>query len=177
MQTYCCFSYGSNIWNLFTKYACQTYRSWNTTVKVCWNLPLPAAYTVHILILWRIFLKKSTLWEFFCWDDLSILHSWNPLIWEVGSISAYFLQRDFGSYISNISGEFSLDMLNSLQRAIYEECGPLTIQERDNIECLLHLLLQLRNCEEDDIRDELKSWKPMFNLNYIFNLISEPILS
>ena len=107
----------------------------------------------------------------------SILHSWNPLIWEVGSISAYFLQRDFGSYISNISGEFSLDMLNSLPRAIYEECGPLTIQERDNIECLLHLLLQLRNCEEDDIRDELKSWKPMFNLNYIFNLISEPILS
>ena len=32
----------------------------------------------------------------------------------------------------------------------------LTIQEEDNIECLQHLLLQLRDCEEDDIRGELK---------------------
>ena len=32
----------------------------------------------------------------------------------------------------------------------------LTIQEEDNIECLQHLLLQLRDCEEDDIREELK---------------------
>ena len=31
----------------------------------------------------------------------SILHSWNPLIWQVGSISAYSLQHDFGSNISN----------------------------------------------------------------------------
>ena len=41
VQTYCCYFYGSNIWNLFSEYACQTYRSWNTTVKVCWNLSQP----------------------------------------------------------------------------------------------------------------------------------------
>ena len=40
VQTYCSF-YGSNIWKLFSEYACQTYRSWNTTVKVCWNLQQP----------------------------------------------------------------------------------------------------------------------------------------
>ena len=79
------------------------------------------------------------------------------MIWQVGSISAYSLQYDFGSIISNISDEFSLDILNSLPRAIFEECGPLTIQKRDNIECLQNLLLQLRDCEEDDIREELKS--------------------
>ena len=87
----------------------------------------------------------------------SILHSWNPLIWQVGSISAYSLQYDFGRNISNISDEFSPDILSSLPRAIFEECGPITIQDEDNIECLQHLLLQLRNGEEDDNREELKS--------------------
>ena len=62
-------------------------------------------------------------------------------------------------------------MLNSLPRAIYEECGPLTIQERDNIECLLHLLLQLRNCEEDDITDELKSLVENLCITWIIFLI------
>ena len=85
-----------------------------------------------------------------------ILHIWNPLIWQVGSISAYSLQYDFGSNILNISDKFSFDILNSLPRDIFEECGPLTIQEEDNIECLQHLLLQLRDCKEDDIRKELK---------------------
>ena len=55
-----------------------------------------------------------------------------------------------------IQGKFSLDILNSPPRAIFEECGPLKIQEEDNIECLQHLLLQLQDCEEDDIREELK---------------------
>ena len=74
------------------------------------------------------------------------------LIW----MEIYSLRYDFGSNISNISDEFSLDILNSPPRAIFEECGPLTIQEEDNIECLQNLLLQLRDCEEDDIREELK---------------------
>ena len=58
----------------------------------------------------------------------------------IGSISAYSLQNDFGSNISNISDKFSLDILNSPPRAIFEEYGPVTNQE-DNIECLQHLLL------------------------------------
>ena len=52
------------------------------------------------------------------------------------------------------------------------------IKEEDNIECLQHLMLQLRDCEEDGIREELKSksWKPMYKLNYSSKPISEPIL-
>jgi len=70
-------------------------------------------------------------------------------------ISAYSLQGDFGSNISNISDK-TLSRINSPPRAIFEECGPLTIQEEVDIECLQHLLLQLWDCEEDDIREELK---------------------
>ena len=79
-----------------------------------------------------------------------------PLIWQVGSISAFSLQYDFGSNIANISDEFSVDMLNSPPRALFEECGMLTVQEEESIECLHDLQLQIRNCEEDDIREELK---------------------
>ena len=126
------------------------------TVKVCWILPQPThTYfeknfskefnSVRVLLL-RRFVKIAQ----------PILHSWNPLIWQVGSISAYSLQHDFGRNISNISDEFSQDIINSLPRAIFEECGPLTIQEEDKIECLQHLLLQLRDCEEDNISEKLK---------------------
>ena len=94
---------------------------------------------------------------------------------EVGSISAYSLQYDFGSNISKIPDEFSLDILNSLPRAIFEECGPLTIQEEDDIECLQHFLLPLRDCEENDIREELQSLVENLCISLI-NLISEPIL-
>ena len=66
------------------------------------------------------------------------------MIWQVELISAYSLQYDLGSNISNISDE-SLDILNIPPRAIFQEFGPLTIQEEDNI------LLQFRDCEEDDI--------------------------
>jgi len=60
--------------------------------------------------------------------------------------------------VKNFSKEFNSVRVLLLRRfAIFEECGPLTIQEEDNIECLQHLLLQLRDCEEDDIREELKS--------------------
>ena len=156
VQTYCCSFYGSNIWNLFSEYACQTYRSWNTTVKVCWNLPQPT-HTYFVKNFSKEFNSvRVLLLRRFAKFAQSILHSWNPMIWQVGSISACSLQYDFGSNISNISDEFSLDILNSPPRAIFEECGPLTIQEEDNIECLQHLLLQLRDCEEDDIREELK---------------------
>ena len=85
-----------------------------------------------------------------------IVGSWSPLIWQVGLISAYSLEYNFGSNIANISDEFSVDMLNSPPRALFEDCGMLTIQEEDSIECLHDLQLQLRNCEEDDIREELK---------------------
>ena len=61
-------------------------------------------------------------------------------------------------------------MLNSLPRAIFKECGPLIIQEEDNIECLQHLL-QLQDCEEDDIRDELKSLVENLCINWIIVLI------
>ena len=156
VQTYCCSFYGSNIWNLFSEYACQTYRSWNTTVKVCWNLPQPT-HTYFVKNFSKEFNSvRVLLLRRFAKFAQSILHSWNPMIWQVGSISACSLQYDFGSNISNISDEFSLDILNSPPRAIFEECGPLTIQEEYNIECLQHLLLQLRDCEEDDIREELK---------------------
>ena len=51
---------------------------------------------------------------------------------------------------------YKLKQMSSVCR-IKTKCGPLTIQEEDNIECLQHLLLQLRYFEEDDIREELKS--------------------
>ena len=70
VQTYCCSFYGSIIWNLLSEYACQTYRSWNTTVKVCWNLPQP----IHTYFV-KIFLQSSTLWKFSCWVDLPSLPS------------------------------------------------------------------------------------------------------
>ena len=46
---------------------------------------------------------------------------------------------------------YKLKQMSSVFR-IKTKCGPLT-----NIEYLQHLLLQLRDCEEDDIREELKS--------------------
>ena len=51
---------------------------------------------------------------------------------------------------------YKLKQMSSVCR-IKTKCGPLTIQEEANIECLQHLLLQLRYFEEDDIREELKS--------------------
>ena len=89
VQTYCCSFYGSNIWNLYSEYAYQTYRSWNTTVKVCWNLPQPIhTYFVKNFSAEFNSVKVLLLRRF----AQSILHSWNPLIWEVGSISADSLQ-------------------------------------------------------------------------------------
>ena len=123
MQTYCCYFYGSNIWNLYSEYACQTYRSWSTTVKVCWNLPQPT-HTYFVKNFSKEFNSvRVLLLRRFAKFAQSILHSWNPLIWQVGSISAYSLQYDFGSNISNISDEFFLDILNIPPRAISEELG------------------------------------------------------
>ena len=96
------------IFGTFSEYFCQIYRSWNTTVKVCWILPQPT-HTYFV----KNFPKELNsvrviLLRRFAEFAQSILHSWNPSIWQVGSISAYSLQYDFGRNISNISDEFSL---------------------------------------------------------------------
>ena len=39
VQLNCCNFYGSNLWNLFGTRAGQVYRSYNTTVKLTWDLP------------------------------------------------------------------------------------------------------------------------------------------
>ena len=71
-----------------------------------------------------------------------------------------------------------ISLKNSLSRytkrsAIFEKCGPLTNQEEDNIVCLQHLLLQLQDCEEDDIREELKLLVHNLWINLII-VISNP---
>ena len=39
IQIYCCDLYGSNLWNLFGPRADQMFRCWNTSVKLCWDVP------------------------------------------------------------------------------------------------------------------------------------------
>ena len=39
VQIYCCDLYGSMLWDLYSDQAEQFYRSWNTCVKLSWDLP------------------------------------------------------------------------------------------------------------------------------------------
>ena len=39
VSTYSCHFYGSMLWDLFGEMAGQVFRSWNTCVKLAWNIP------------------------------------------------------------------------------------------------------------------------------------------
>ena len=39
VQVYCCDLYGGMLWNLFGEKADQIFRCWNTSVKMCWDVP------------------------------------------------------------------------------------------------------------------------------------------
>ena len=39
VQTFCCAWYGSCLWNLYGEGAGKVFRSWNTTVKIAYDLP------------------------------------------------------------------------------------------------------------------------------------------
>ena len=124
-------------------------------MKVSWSLPQPThTYIVKHFSLGFDSVKILLLRRFAKFAQ-SILNSWNPLIWQVGSISANSLQYDFGSNIANISDEFALDLLNTPPRAILEELVQLSYEEEESMECLQHLLVQLQDREEDDITEEL----------------------
>ena len=51
VQTYSSHFYGSMIWGLYGAMTNQVFRSWNTTVKLVWNLPRPTHnyFVEHLL--------------------------------------------------------------------------------------------------------------------------------
>ena len=43
--------YGSNLWDLYGEMAGQAYRSWNTSVKLVWDLPRSTHNMLNIVLL------------------------------------------------------------------------------------------------------------------------------
>ena len=67
--------------------------------KVCWNLSQPAHTYFVKNFSKEINSVRVLLLRWFPKFAQSILHRWNTLMWQVGSISAYSLQYDFDSNI------------------------------------------------------------------------------
>ena len=162
VQTYNSHFYGSMIWDLFGAMANQVYRSWNTTVKLAWNLPRSTHnyFLEHLLAKDMRSARQQILSQYIGFLK-RLGKSVSSEVRIMRSIAAQDIRSVTGRNCSNLCQEFSVDpwqvSASSFSRG-YKQYE-LPDQDRWRLSFLMDLLKQkyaMQACDENtDVVTEL----------------------
>ena len=110
VQTYAGHWYGAMLWDLYGEKAGQLYRSWNTSVKVAWDVPRAThTYLVDNLLSCGLLNVKQQLVSRFVNFFRSLLKSQSTEVKVVASIVARCARSITGRNLKNIQLETKMD--------------------------------------------------------------------
>ena len=153
IQTHSCHFYGSMLWDLFSGRAYQLYRSWNTAVKLVWDLPRATHnfFVEHLLAQDLRSARQQVLSQ-----NISFLgglaRSVSIEVRFMASITAQDIKSNTGRNCRNLEMEFSQEPWSwspSSFNEVYKQYE-LAEQDRWRISYLRDLLYQ-RACDENTI--------------------------
>ena len=125
--------YGSMLWDLYGDMAGQVFRSWNTTVKLVWNLPRSTHnyFVDHLLADSFPSVRKRTLSQY-----ASFLHRLGKSVSKevrlMSMITAQDIRSVTGSNVYNMEREFGLDPWKESSRTFQKHYKYYEVPEVDS---------------------------------------------
>ena len=159
VQTYTCHFYGSMLWDLFGDMAGQVYRSWNTCVKLAWNIPRSSHnYFVDGLAGTLPSVRKKILCQYVNFFK-NLYKGVSREVRLMAGIFSQDIQSVTGKNLANIENLFKLDPRRDPVSSFKAIDVGYQIPDSDEwrLPLLKKLMAQRRdffNCEDDTI-DEL----------------------
>ena len=155
IQTYSCHFYGSMLWDLFSGMANQVYRSWNTAVKLVWDLPRATHnfFVEHLLALDLRSARQQVLSQYIGFLG-GLARSVSIEVRIMASITAQDVRSNTGRNCRNLELEFSQEPWSwspSSFNEVYKQYE-LAEQDRWRISYLRDLLYQredMKACDEN----------------------------
>ena len=155
IKVYSAHFYGANLWDLYGDMAGQVYRSWNTTVKLVWNLPRSTHnyFVDHLLAESFSSIRKSILVEY-----VGFLHrlgkSVSSEIRLMSKISSSDIRSTTGKNCYNLKQEFGLDPWSATTGAFkhmykYNEVPNMDKWRLPLLSSLLAERYEMTVCEEE----------------------------
>ena len=155
VQTYSCHFYGSMLWDLYSGMANQVFRSWNTTVKLVWDLPRSTHnYFVEHLLAKNVRSARQQVLSQYIGFLGRLIKSVSSEVRIMAMISAQDIRTTTGRNIRNLEEEFAQNpwtLLPSSINSMYQQYG-LPQQDSWRISYLSDLMYQryeMKACDED----------------------------
>ena len=109
-EKYCSNFYGSNLWMLRSEAATMLYSSWNTNIKLAWNVPRKCrSYFIEHLLAPGIVHPRVSLMTRFLKFFHGLLTSESPKIQVLSRLAARDVRTNLGSNLKSALDESGLD--------------------------------------------------------------------
>ena len=162
VNVYSAHFYGSMLWDLYGEMAGQVYRSWNTCVKLVWNLPRSTHnYFVENLLAEQLpSVRCNILAQYFSFLQ-RLRKSVSVEIRLMSNIAASDIRSVTGRNCHNLVQEFNLDPWSSSPAAMRAKYSHYEVPDADSwrlplLTTLIQQRYELNACDEDtDIVDGL----------------------
>ena len=156
--TFTCNSwYGSVLWDLYGSAAGVAFRTWNTTVKIAWDVDRAThTYIVDHLLARDMPSVRQQILKRYIKFVTSLLSSPNPVINLLAVLSANTVQSTTGRNILNIKQEFNMDPLTTPRDKFIVNKSVIPVGGEENLVLLMDLIMAKQAEVEDDIVTELE---------------------
>ena len=163
IQIYCGDFYGSMLWNLYGEKASQYYRCWNTSVKMCWDLPRSThvVFVEHLLSCGLQSIRQQILTRYVKFFR-SLLSSPSKEVAVIARVVSRDASSNTGLNLLNIHLETRLNLKSSPMSKFHDVFfKPSIIEPADSWKLkLLEKYLKIRHdqnvaCEDSSYIDKL----------------------
>ena len=165
LSVYCGHCYGSMLWDLSSEMAGQFFRSWNTSVKLCWNVPRAThTYLVNHLLAINHFSFREQLLVRYVKFFGKLKNSKSAPVKILANIVARDIRSTTGKNLHLIEEESGLDPWTSSEQSIRESLArqPVPPEDEWRLPLLCKYLMTRREMEAllentDNITDLIDS--------------------
>ena len=157
VNIYCNSWYGSVLWDLYGSAAGIAFRTWNTTVKLAWDVDRAThTYIVEHLLARDMPSVRQQIIKRYIKFVTNLLSSPNPVLSLLAVLSANTVQSTTGRNIVNLKQEFNMDPLTTPRNKFVVIKSVIPDGGEDNLVLLKDLINAKQDEFEDDIRSELE---------------------
>ena len=152
IQTYCCSSYGSMLWDFYSDTAEKTFRSWSTTVKIAHNLPRHTrTYIMEHYLSGSLPSVRQMILRRYVQFLQGLLSSSNPAVCHLANLAVATNLSVTGRNVSRMREEFGRDPVTCHKREFVVDKCQMPEDGEETIELLERLLEQRSNEEDEDV--------------------------
>ena len=152
VNIYCNSWYGSVLWDLYGSAAGVAFRTWNTTVKIAWDVDRAThTYIVDHLLARDMPSVRQQILKRYIKFVTSLLSSPNPVINLLAVLSANTVQSTTDRNILNIKQEFNMDPLTTPRDKFIVKKSAIPVGGEENLVLLTDLIMAKQAEVEDDI--------------------------